>query len=184
MINQSLLSLGIASLATFGAAQSDGPNLSLVPSLSAGTYYLNNANTRAVFGKSPFAFGIGLGTANRAGRAGLGGDITGLSLDVNGNRFQMLGYTFGIESQTGDPNDAVRFYGRAGAGLGYYNWRFIDARLGTANSGSRFMPLSTVEAGVLFGKNFSISAQYNILSKVRGNDFSGLRLQASISFGK
>jgi hypothetical protein len=167
------LTLGVVALSAAANAQL---------SVSAGIYSAKSSAVRSVFGNNAFAFGFGLGSPDRSGRAGLGADFAGLSLNAPGNRFFTIGSTYGYEVQSGQGTNTLT-YARAGAGLAYYDYSFTGTALGTSRART-FKPITTFEAGVVFSKQFSISAQYLAMPSLGGNDLSGFRVQATFSLSK
>jgi hypothetical protein len=165
------LALGVIALASSACAQ---------VSISGGIYAPNSSSVRSVFGSNSFAWGFGLGDVGRVGRAGVGFDFAGLSLSAPGNRFFSIGTTYGYEWQDGQKEGTMK-YARAGVGLAYYDYSLNAAEFGGASSGRSFKPITALEAGIVFNRQFSISAQYLMMSKVEDVDFSGFRLQAMFS---
>jgi len=148
-------------------------------SVSAGTYMPRDATIRGIFGSSSFAWGFGLGKADRTNRAGLGFDLSGVSLSATNNRFFSVGGTYGYEVQSGK-DTATMTYARIGTGVAYYDY---DMTVGINNlTGRVTKQFSAIEAGVVLSKRISISAQYMLMPKLSGLDFSGLRLSAMYSF--
>jgi hypothetical protein len=150
-------------------------------SVSAGTYMPKDATIKSIFGSSSFAWGFGLGTSDRTNRAGLGFDVSGVSLSATNNRFFSVGATYGYEVQSGK-GSATMTYARIGTGIGYYDY---DMNIGLSNlTGHTAKQFSSAEAGIVLSNKVTISAQYMLMPKLSGLDFSGLRLSAMYSFGK
>ena len=148
-------------------------------SVSAGTYMPRDTTIRNVFGSSSFAWGFGLGKADRTNRAGLGFDLSGVSLSATNNRFFSVGATYGFEVQSGK-GTATMTYARVGTGIGYYDY---DMNIGINNyHGKVTKQFTAAEAGVVLSNRISISAQYMLMPKLSGLDFSGLRLSAMYAF--
>ena len=148
-------------------------------SVSAGTYMPRDATIKSIFGSSSFAWGFGLGKANRAQRGGLGFDLSGVSLSASNNRFFSIGATYGYEVQSGK-GTATMTYARVGTGIGYYDYNMT---VGINNlTGHTAKQFSCAEAGIVLSNKVSISAQYMLMPKLSGLDFSGLRLSAMYSF--
>lgn len=148
-------------------------------SVSAGTYMPRDTTIRNVFGSSSFAWGFGLGKADRTNRAGLGFDLSGVSLSATNNRFFSVGATYGYEVQSGK-GTATMTYARVGTGIGYYDY---DMNIGINNyHGKVAKQFTAAEAGVVLSNRISISAQYMLMPKLSGLDFSGLRLSAMYAF--
>lgn len=148
-------------------------------SVSAGTYMPRDTTIRNVFGSSSFAWGFGLGKADRTNRAGLGFDLSGVSLSATNNRFFSVGATYGYEVQSGK-GTATMTYARIGTGIGYYDY---DMNIGINNyHGKVTKQFTAAEAGVVLSNRISISAQYMLMPKLSGLDFSGLRLSAMYAF--
>lgn len=169
--------LAILGLATLGLAGAANAQLSL----SAGIYSANDSAVRDVFGNNAFAWGLGFGRADRAGRAGGGFDLVGLSLSAPGNRFQTFGATYGFEVQRGNDTNTMTYF-RANAGLAYYDFS-LGAPLVPAQD-RYFRPITTFEAGVVLSNRFTLSAQYLLMPDAGNLNFSGFRIQALISFSK
>ena len=73
-------------------------------------------------------------------------------------------------------------YARAGTGIGYYDY---NINIGASNfSGRPFRQFSVAEVGAVISNKVTVSAQYLLMPKLSGLDFSGLRLQAMYSFSK
>ncbi|MBS1727435.1 MAG: hypothetical protein JST51_11995 [Armatimonadetes bacterium] len=167
------ITLGLALASLSGAAMAQ-------ISISAGTYLPKDATIKNIFGSSSFAWGFGIGSANRAHRAGGGFDIAGLSLSATNNRFFTVGVTYGFEVQSGEGTEAMT-YARIGSGIGYYDY---NMNIGATNLRDQvFRQFTAAEAGVVLSKHVTVSAQYLLMPKLQGLDFSGLRLQAMYSFG-
>jgi hypothetical protein len=167
-----IIGLALATLSSAAMAQI---------SVSAGTYLPQDATVKGIFGSSSFAWGFGLGRADRTNRAGQGFDISGVSLAAPSNRFFSVGATYGYEVQSGK-GTATMTYARVGTGLGYYDY---DLNIGVTNySGRVVKQFSAAEAGVVLGNHITLSAQYLLMPKLSGIDFSGLRLQAMYAFSK
>ncbi len=150
-------------------------------SVSAGTYMPKDATIKSIFGSSSFAWGFGLGTSDRTHRDGLGFDVSGVSLSATNNRFFSVGATYGYEVQSGK-GSATMTYARIGTGIGYYDY---DMNIGLSNlTGHVAKQFSSAEAGIVLSNKVTISAQYMLMPKLSGLDFSGLRLSAMYSFGK
>ena len=165
-----IIGLALATLSSAAMAQI---------SVSAGTYMPQNSTIKSVFGSSSFAWGFGLGKADRTGRNGLGLDVSGVSLSATANRFLSVGATYGYEVQSGK-GSATMTYARIGTGIGYYDY---DMNIGASNfNGKVFRQFSAAEAGVVLSNKVTLSAQYLLMPKLSGLDFSGLRLQAMYSF--
>lgn len=166
-----IIGLAIATLSSAAMAQI---------SVSAGTYMPKDSTIKNIFGSSSFAWGFGLGKADRSNRAGLGFDVAGIGLSATNNRFFSIGATYGYEVQSGEKTGTLT-YARVGTGLGYYDY---DMNIGLNNyNGKVFRSFSAAEVGVVFSKHFTINAQYLLMPKLSGLDFSGVRLQAMYSFG-
>ena len=144
-------------------------------SVSAGTYMPKDATIKSIFGSSSFAWGFGLGSSDRTHRNGLGLDLAGVSLSATNNRFFNVGATYGYEVQSGQ-NSATMTYARVGTGVAYYDY---NMNIGQSNlTGRVFRQFSAAEAGVVLSKKVTLSAQYMLMPKLSGLDFSGLRLSA------
>lgn len=149
-------------------------------SISAGTYLPKDATIKNIFGSSSFAWGFGLGSADRTHRDGGGFDVAGISLSATNNRFFSVGFTYGYEVQSGK-NTSTMTYARIGTGIGYYDY---DMNIGVNNfKDQTFKQFSAAEVGMVLSKHVTVSAQYLLMPKLQGLDFSGLRLQAMYSFG-
>ncbi|MEI7576060.1 MAG: hypothetical protein WCK51_04145 [Armatimonadota bacterium] len=169
--------LAILGLATLGLAGAANAQLAL----SAGIYSANDSAVRDVFGSNAFAWGLGFGQADRAGRAGGGFDFVGLSLSAPGNRFSTIGATYGFEVQRGNDTNAMTYF-RANAGVAYYDFS-LGAPL--VPSQDRYVrPITTLEAGVVLSKRFTLSAQYLLMPDAGNVNFSGFRIQALFSLTK
>ena len=148
-------------------------------SVSAGTYMPKDATIKSVFGSSSFAWGFGLGKSDRTHRDGLGFDLTGVSLSATNNRFFNIGATYGYEVQSGKGSSTMT-YARVGTGIAYYDY---DMNIGLSNFNGRvFKQFSAAEAGVVLSNKITLAAQYMLMPKLSGLDFSGLRLSAMYSF--
>ena len=169
--------LAILGLATLGLAGAANAQIAI----SAGIYSANDSAVRSVFGSNAFAWGIGLGRADRDGRAGAGFDFVGLSMSAPGNRFQTLGATYGFEVQRGNDSNAMTFF-RANAGIAFYDFS-LSAPL-TPAVDRYFRPITTLEAGVVLSKRFTVSAQYLLMPDAGNLNFSGFRIQALFSLMK
>ena len=164
------IGLALATLSSAAMAQISG---------SAGTYMPKDATVKSIFGSSSFAWGFGLGTASRANRAGLGFDMSGISLSASNNRFFSIGATYGYEVQSGK-GSATMTYARVGTGIGYFDY---DLTVGLSNlTGHVAKQYSLAEAGIVLSNRVTVSAQYMLMPKLSGLDFSGLRLSAMYSF--
>ncbi len=149
-------------------------------SISAGTYMPKDATIKSIFGSSSFAWGIGLGKADRTNRAGFGFDVAGIGMTATNNRFFSLGATYGYEVQSGSKSETMT-YARVGTGIAYYDY---DMNIGLNNfKDQTFKPMTVAEAGVVLGKHFTVNAQYLFMPKLKGLDFSGARIQAMYTFG-
>ena len=149
-------------------------------SVSAGTYMPTSSTIKNIFGSNSFAWGFGLGSADRTHRSGGGFDIAGISLSATNNRFFSVGATYGFEVQSGQGTSTMT-YARAGTGIGYYDY---DINIGLNNfKGRPFRQFSAIEVGAVLSKRITVSAQYLLMPKLSGLDFSGFRLQAMYSFG-
>lgn len=149
-------------------------------SVSAGTYMPTNATIKGIFGSSSFAWGFGLGSADRTHRGGMGFDLAGISLSATNNRFFSVGATYGYEVQSGQGTSTMTF-ARVGTGIGYYSY---DMNIGLNNfKDNTFKQFTCAEVGAVLSKRVTVSAQYLLMPKLQGLDFSGLRLQAMYSFG-
>lgn len=169
--------LAILGLATLGLAGAANAQLAV----SAGIYSANDSAVRDVFGSNAFAWGFGFGRADREGRAGGGFDFVGLSLSAPGNRFSTIGATYGFEVQRGNDTNAMTYF-RANAGLAYYDFS-LGAPLVPAQD--RYVrPITTLEAGVVLSKRFTLSAQYLLMPDAGNLNFSGFRIQALFSLMK
>ncbi len=150
-------------------------------SVSAGTYMPRDATIKSIFGSSSFAWGFGLGKSDRTHRDGAGFDLSGVSLSATGNRFFAVGGTYGYEVQSGQ-GTATMTYARAGTGIGYYDYdMFVSS---TSQKGKVFRQFSSAEVGVVLSNRVTLAAQYMLMPKLSGLDFSGLRLSAMYSFSK
>jgi hypothetical protein len=161
------LALGVVAMTSAAHAQF---------SLSGGVFAPRSSAVRSVFGNNSFSPGFGFGDPMRRGRAGAGFDFAGLSLNAPGNRFFGIGGTFGYEVQFGQDTSSLK-YARVGTGLGYYDYDLSALSLGN-QSGRTVRSLTALEAGIVLNNQFTISAQYLIVPKIGGVDFSGMRLQA------
>ena len=151
-------------------------------SLGAGFYLPTGGAAQDIFGKSTFSSGIGFGSANREGRSGFNFDVTGLGLSNGSSRFFALGATYGFEKQM-EIDTHYTAYGRIGTGFAYYDYSINDVNYGVFSD--RFIRnINTAEVGIVINKNFTISAQYIQQPKIKGLDYSGLRVQAMFSLGK
>ena len=169
--------LAILGLATLGLAGAANAQLAV----SAGIFSANDSAVRDVFGSNAFAWGFGFGRADREGRAGGGFDFVGLSLSAPGNRFSTIGATYGFEVQRGNDTNAMTYF-RANAGLAYYDFS-LGAPLVPAQD--RYVrPITTLEAGVVLSKRFTLSAQYLLMPDAGNLNFSGFRIQALFSLMK
>jgi hypothetical protein len=165
-----IIGLALATLSSAAMAQI---------SVSAGTYMPQNSTIKGVFGSSSFAYGFGLGRADRTNRAGLGLDVSGVSLSATNNRFLSVGATYGYEVQSGK-RSATMTYARVGTGIGYYDY---DMNISSSNfRGKVFRQFSAAEVGIVLSSRVTVSPQYILMPKLSGLDFSGLRLQAMYSF--
>jgi hypothetical protein len=169
-----LATLGLATLGLAGAA-----NAQLA--ISAGFYSANDSSVRSVFGSNAFAWGIGLGRADRSNREGGGWDLVGLSLNAPGNRFQTFGATYGWEVQSGRDTNTMTYF-RANTGLSYYDFS-LSAPL-TPSTDRYIRPITTFEAGVVLSKQLTLSAQYLLMPDAGNLNFSGFRVQALFSFAR
>jgi hypothetical protein len=141
-------------------------------SVSAGTYMPRDATIKSVFG---------FGKADRTHRNGLGFDLSGVSLSATNNRFFSIGGTYGYEVQSGK-GSATMTYARVGTGIGYYDY---NMNIGLSNlTGRVAKQFSSAEAGIVLSNRVTLSAQYLLMPKLSGLDFSGLRLSAMYSFSK
>ena len=166
------ITIGLALVTLSGAAMAQ-------ISVSAGTYMPKDATVKSIFGSSSFAWGFGLGTASRANRAGLGFDMSGISLSASNNRFFSIGATYGYEVQSGK-GSATMTYARVGTGIGYFDYNLM---VGLSNlTGHVAKQYSLAEAGIVLSNRVTVSAQYMLMPKLSGLDFSGLRLSAMYSF--
>ena len=144
-------------------------------SVSAGTYMPRDATIKSIFGSSSFAWGFGLGSSDRTHRNGLGLDLAGVSLSATNNRFFNVGATYGYEVQSGQKTSTMT-YARIGTGVAYYDY---NMNVGQSNlKGRVFRQFSAAEAGIVLSRKVTISAQYMLMPKLSGLDFSGLRLSA------
>lgn len=169
--------LAILGLATLGLAGAANAQLAI----SAGIYSANDSTVRSVFGSNAFAWGFGFGRADREGRAGAGFDFVGLSLSAPNNRFSTIGATYGFEVQRGNDTNAMTYF-RANAGLAYYDFS-LGAPLVPAQD--RYVrPITTLEAGLVLSKRFTLSAQYMLMPDAGNLNFSGFRIQALFSLYK
>jgi hypothetical protein len=166
--------LAILGLATLGLAGAVNAQIAI----SAGIYSANDSAVRNVFGRNAFALGLAFGRSTREGRAGGGFDLVGLSLNAPGNRFQTVGATYGFEVQRGNDTNAMTYF-RANAGLAYYDFS-LSAPLIPADD-RYFRPITTLEAGVVLSKRFTVSAQYLLMPDAGNLNFSGFRIQALFS---
>lgn len=164
-----ILGIALAALSSAAMAQI---------SVSAGTYMPRDSAIKNVFGSSSFAWGFGLGSSDRTNRAGAGFDVAGISLSATNNRFFSVGATYGFEVQSGQGTSTLT-YARVGTGIGYYDY---DMNIGVNQKARVFRQFSSLEAGVVLSKRITVSAQYLLMPKLSGLDFSGLRLQAMYSF--
>ena len=140
-----------------------------------------DAAIKGIFGSSSFAWGFGLGKSDRTHRAGAGFDLSGVSLSATNNRFFSIGATYGFEVQSGK-GSATMTYARAGTGIGYYDY---NMNVGVGNqTGKVVKQFSAAEVGVVLSNRVTLSAQYLLMPKLSGLDFSGLRLAAMYSFSK
>lgn len=169
--------LAILGLATLGLAGAANAQLAV----SAGIFSANDSAVRDVFGSNSFAWGFGLGRADRSNRNGGGFDFVGLSLSAPNNRFSTIGATYGWEVQSG-PGSNTMTYARANTGIAYYDFS-LGAPL-TPSSDRYFRPITTFEAGVVLSKQFTLSAQYLLMPDAGNLNFSGFRIQALFSFSK
>lgn len=169
--------LAVLGLAVLGLGSAANAQLAV----SGGFYSANDSAVRNVFGSNTFAWGIGLGRADRRGRAGGGFDLVGLSLSAPNNRFAAFGGTYGWEVQSGADTNSMTF-ARASTGLAYYNFD-LNAPLTPAKE-SYFRPITTFEAGFVLNKQFTISAQYLLMPDAGNLNFSGFRVQAMFSFAR
>lgn len=136
---------------------------------------------QSIFGKSSFAWGVGLGRADRSHRDGLGFDLVGISLSATNNRFLSIGGTYGFEVQSGSTSGTLT-YARVGTGIAYYDY---DMNISSTNYKAQVArSISVAEVGVVLGKHFTVNAQYLFMPKLQGLDFSGARIQAMYTFGK
>jgi hypothetical protein len=148
-------------------------------SVSAGSYMPRDATIKGIFGSSSFAWGFGFGKADRTHRNGLGFDLSGVSLSATNNRFFSIGGTYGYEVQSGK-GSATMTYARVGTGIAYYDY---NMNIGINNlTGKVAKQFSAAEAGIVLSNRISLSAQYMLMPKLSGLDFSGLRLAAMYSF--
>ncbi len=166
------ITIGLALATLSGAAMAQ-------ISVSAGTYMPKDATIKSIFGSSSFAWGFGLGKSDRTHRDGAGFDLTGVSLSATSNRFFSIGGTYGYEVQSGQKTDTMT-YARIGTGIGYYDY---DMLISSTNlKGRVFRQFTAAEVGVVLSKKVTLSAQYMLMPKLSGLDFSGLRLSAMYSF--
>lgn len=149
-------------------------------SIGGGTFLPRDARVRDVFGSNTFAWGPGFGPVDRAGRQGFGFDGTGLIMNATNNRFFALGGTYGFEWQSAKPDTSQVYYARVGTGLAYYDYSINAVGVGLF-SGNRFSSITTAEAGIVFNRRLTLSAQYMEMPKLSGVDFSGLRLQLNFA---
>ena len=169
-----LATLGLATLGLAGAANAQ-------VAISAGVYSANDSAVRSVFGRNAFALGLAFGRSTRDDRAGGGFDLVGLSLNAPGNRFQTVGVTYGFEVQRGNDTNAMTYF-RANAGIAYYDFS-LSAPLAPSTD-RYFRPITTLEAGVVLSKRFTVSAQYLLMPDAGNLNFSGFRVQALFSFAR
>ena len=67
-------------------------------------------------------------------------------------------------------------YARVGTGLAYYDY---NMNIGPSNlTGRSVKQFTAAEAGVVLSKKVTLSAQYMLMPKLSGLDFSGIRLSA------
>lgn len=149
--------------------------------LRAGMSFFSSQELRNAFGNERLSFGI-----SPMGKTYAGGYRVGPDLDVNitsrnGNRLLLIPLTYGITTGLNRTEafgrDNVLPYVAARAGIAYTDYAIW--RGSSRISETRLLPTANLEAGLVFNRNLTLSARYNIYTKTKGFDFNGLTIGAT-----
>lgn len=146
-----------------------------------GVYLPTDSKTRDRFGSSWFSLGLGFGQINSVKSAGqLGLDLNLQYQKHNGNRIFLLpvglGYRIGL---TKDPEAKTVPYAGVSGDLILADARSVQDNV---HSGFKTGVGGSALIGVNFGDSGNIEARYQLTSRIKSFDYSGLSLSAGFRF--
>lgn len=146
----------------------------------AGLYVPTDSLIKNIFGDQITTYNFGLVQPNRRGRKNFGYDINLQGVGARGSRFLSLEGTYGYEWHFAEEDAKALPYFRIGAGPNLLDYDITSPLVGGNLRRTTIGGVAAAEAGLVLNGFTSLSAQYVLMSKSQGLDFSGLRLQLSI----
>ncbi len=162
-----------ASAVTYGQA-SIGP--------AVGVFFPSSGALRDAIGPSWISFGLGHVDTQKYDRTKVAPNFNVISGDGNGNRVFIVSYTLGVTqplSQVGLSRSSFVPYVAYRGGLSYTDYAVT---MGGSRVGGKALGYDiNAEIGILFNKNLTLSARYDLVSEHDGLNFNGLSL--SLQYG-
>lgn len=152
--------------------------------LKLGASFFSNGEMRQALGDAQLGIGISFATRSLRDKWDLMGDVDALWAHRNGNRLFLLPLTVGVGRTFGDVDTSETVpFAAIRAGLAYTDYS-ITGDSGVRQSDNKFLPTANIEAGLMFGRNVSLSARYDWFGKSDSLDFNNLKIVAAYRFVK
>jgi len=161
--------LAALAVPTVSLAQSIGPKV--------GLFMPSSGTLRDAIGSSWFSIGLGNVNVDNYARTKIAPDLNFITGDSGGSKVVIVSYTLGVTqplSAVGlGKSDFLPYIAYRG-GLSYTDYA-VNTNGGRL-SGKRLGYDINAEIGVIFQKNLSLSARYDVVSEHEGLNFNGLSL--------
>jgi hypothetical protein len=149
--------------------------------VEVGLFMPADAEMRDIFGNSMFRWGFGPVTVAPPGTTALTPTFGLIVANRDGNRFTAIPAHLGYTMALGDRRTQTLPYARVAAGVTYLDYAITRPGAGERFSGRTISPSGSLEAGLIFGNNIRLSAQYIMLGRQDGFNFSGFQIGATFS---
>lgn len=147
----------------------------------AGVTLPTDADTRRIFGDQWFSFGLTPFRNEAKGGIRQSASFNITTRNSNGNRLALFRPSYGLAKTLGDDEATFVTYIAGRVGLVYADYAFND--IGGRISGKKVGWGGNVEFGMVFNRNFILSARYDMMTKFEGFNFNGLTLEATFRIG-
>lgn len=145
-----------------------------------GVFYPTDSTLRDALGNAWYSVGLTTMRQGTIQSKAIGTNLNFISQTKNGNKVFMASYTLGLFQPLSGPENKVRPFFAARAGLSYIDYA-LNTDPATRVSAKRIGYNANVEFGFQVSDRLTLAARYDVFSKYDGLSFDGLSL--SLKYG-
>lgn len=141
---------------------------------SVGVFLPTDTKIQSIFGSSIFKFGVSLGPAPKLSADKFGPSLAVVDVSNGGQHVTVLAGMVSYNLAIPSPSKRFLPYVKLGVGGSYADYSF---NYGVNHySAKKILPVVQAEAGIVFERNWELSAAYDWIGSTDGFNFSGLSI--------